>query len=283
MLARQAGASGASGAFVPPTAMKVTHRPLVKGPSQVQPGDIFLYGPDKWGIHHAVMSIGQMSPAPHAAQLIWNEIPEVRGMDIYCCETVESTRALQGREIFWYVARSFFARDPRNGEAVIVGDMGKDSDVLEFHHEPWKVKMLMHPLRSGHGGPAFDAHAFQHALKVAATTSQRWSLKTAVRGLISRRESQGLDPDDYSTPQARAAMLEDLQMRWEKRPICTSVAIMVWQRYFMLVSSHGPDATDVAAQHILRWMPLLSDKTLPSAMIKELSKCGWVMRGNIDA
>lgn len=225
-----------------------------------------------------------MSPDPHAAQWIWSDIHEVRGMDIYSCDTVESTRHLQGREIFWYVARSYFARDPRTGETVVVGDKGKDSDVLEFHAEPVKVKMLAHPLRSGHGGPSFDVHAFQRALEISATTSQRWSLNTAVRGMLSRRQTQGLDPDDYSTQQSRFAMLEDLQKRWEKRPICTSVAIMVWQRYFMLVSGgQGYDAADIAARHILRWMPLLSDKTLPSALIKELSKCGWVMRGNLDA
>lgn len=275
MLARNAPVAGVgktSAFFAPPTAK----------PSQVQPGDIFLCGPDRWGIHHVIMSIGQMKRDPQAAQWIWGEMHEVRGFDIFSCETIESSGHLHGKDVVWYVSKNFFARDSATGEAVQVADMARDSGTLEFQAEPVKVKMLMHPLRPGHGGPTFDAQAFGKALEVSATNSKKWSLKTAVKGMMHRRDCEALDPVKYSTPQSRVALLDDLEKRWELRPICTSVAIMVWQRYFKLVSGHGPEAADVAAQHILRWMPLLSDKTLPSALIKELSKCGWVLRGNLD-
>jgi len=254
-------------------------------PMQVQPGDIFLCGPDRWGIHHVVMSIGQMRPAPEAGPMLVQDMPELRNMDIFSCETIESTHSslTTGQEIVWYASKNFFARNRVTGEAVILGDIGRGSDTLEWFEQPIKVKLLMHPLRPGHGGPAFDPRAFQQALEISARASQHWSIRTAVNGIMNRRELQGLDPNDYPDAQSRSALMHDLQKRWEKRPICTSVAIMVWQRYFALSSGPGPQGIDTAVQQILRWMPLLSDKTLPSALIKELSKCGWVMRGNLDA
>lgn len=284
MLARNSVQS----AFAPPTSdMRSTQQSMAKGPSGVLPGDIFLCGPDKWGIHHVVFCIGQMRPDPRAAQWIMAEMPEMpelAGMDIFSCETIESTRALKGKEIVWYVATAFFARNRQTGEAVIVADIDRGSNQMAIWAEPVKVKLLMHPLRPGHGGPAFNPQAFQKALEVSAEVSKHWSLKTAVKGIMSRNNKKNaLDPDDYPTPESRLALLQDVERRWELRPICSSVAIMVWQRYCKLISGNGPQAADVAAQHILNWMPLLSDKTLPSALIKELSKCGWVMRGNLDA
>lgn len=78
------------------------------------------------------------------------------------------------------------------------------------------------------------------------------------------------------------ALLKELKGRWNQKPICTSVAIQVWQRYFKFDAGEGPAAADKAAQNILRFMPVLSDRTLPSALIKMLSTCGWQLRGNID-
>lgn len=273
---------GAGHGFMPPTAPRPSHHQEY-GPNMVQPGDIFLCGPDKWGIHHCVMSIGQMRPSYQSCQAIIKEMPELGGMDFFSCDTIESSRTLKGQEIIWYPAKSYFARNRQTKEAFLVADVGIGTDTLVLCAEPVKVKLLMHPLRSGHGGPAFDLQAFRKALEVSAEASQHWSIKTAVQGFMTRRESQGLDPKAYPDPQSRIALMQDLEKRWKMRPICTSVAIMVWQRYFQFISGSGPEATDVAAQHILRWMPLLSDKTLPSALIKELCKCGWMMRGNLDA
>jgi len=222
-----------------------------------------------------------MRPAdPEMDDCIKQDMQEVRGMDVFCCETIESTRAVQGKQIVWYAALTFFARNRKTGEAFMVADIARGSSTLELEAEPVKVKLLMHPMRPGHGGPTFNPQAFQEALQMAAETSKHWSLRTAVKGFLNRRDAEGMDPDDYSDSQARATLLEDLERRWDMRPICTSVAIMVWQRYFKIVGSKN---SDEAAKLILRWMPLFSDKTLPSALVKELSKCGWIVRGNLDA
>jgi hypothetical protein len=275
--------------FVPPTAdvgTRNAYQANPQGPSKVQPGDILLVGPDRWGIHHVVLSTGHMRPDPETGKMLKQEMPELRGTDIYSCQTIESTHAslTSGKEIVWYVAKSYIARNRVTGEAMLVADIADGEDTLEFFEKPVQVKMLMHPCRPGHGAPPFDKSAFAQALEVCAQTSKAWSIKTAVNGILKRRDLQALDPEAYPDAASRAALLEGMKKRWETRPICTSVAIMVWQRYFMLssIGSSRAEATDIAAQNILRWMPLLSDRTLPSGLIKELSKCGWVMRGNLD-
>jgi len=71
--------------------------------------------------------------------------------------------------------------------------------------------------------------------------------------------------------------MEDLRARRSRKPICSSVAIQVWQQYFELVCGSGPQGVDLAARQILRWMPLYSDATTPSALLKALSKRGWIL------
>merc|ERR1712100_383111 len=67
------------GVFLPPTSdVAAAYPELTKGPGKVQPGDIFLCGPDKWGIHHCVLSIGQMRPDIKGAKLIKDQMPELQ-------------------------------------------------------------------------------------------------------------------------------------------------------------------------------------------------------------
>lgn len=256
---------------------------------RVSPGDIILCGPDKWGIHHVVLSIGNLRPDPEAGQVItqaWiheGGLPagiDPRATDIFILRTIESTRALRGQDISWYPAKTFFARDRRTGEAWMVGDIpigSMKSNVIETTPSPVPVKLLFHPLRPGCGGPPFQLEVFRTALGESAKVSRKWGLATALRGMRAKRES--LDPQQYPDPRSREVLMAELRESWDRDPICASVAIKVWQRYFDLAAG-GND--DVAAQFILRFMPLIADQTWPSAMIKNLSKCGWVMRGNLD-
>merc|ERR1711862_166043 len=124
--------------------------------------------------------------------------------------------------------------------------------------------------------------AFKQSVDACSQTSRAWSIATGARGFFNRRNNScRLQNENYPDPASRRELLDELHKRWENRPICTSVVIMVWQKYFEMIAGKGPQATDAAIQNILRFMPLLSDKTLPSALIKELSTCGWVIRGNL--
>merc|ERR1719188_1180161 len=147
--------------------------------------------------------------------------------------------------------------------------------------EPLPVKILLHPLRRGHGGPPFVPWAFEQAVQRGAATSQAWGLGTALWAITSGQEC--LDPADYPDPASRAALLRDLHKCWASQPICTSVPILVWQTYFEIAcSGAGVQGLNLAVQHILEWVPLLSDQTTPSGLLQALTKRGWILRGNLD-
>jgi len=251
--------------------------PVRSSPLNVKVGDILCCGPDAWGIHHLMLVISAMEPDPEAFEFLHLE----NSLEAWSCETIECTRNRVGPNgAAWFSTRTFFSRDRATSAAALVGCLETGTLNIELFETPVPVKLLMHPLRKGHGGPTFDVEAFQEAVKLSTDVSQRWGLATAIKGLFTRALGQDcLDPDDYSTAEEREELLEKLSTSWSSSPICSSVVIVVWQYYFKLACS-SPDA---AAQQILRWIPLLSDKTMPSVLLKVLTKLGWVLRGNLDA
>jgi len=251
--------------------------------SSLMAGDILLFGPDRWGIHHIVLCCGPLMPAEPevAARVIQNE-PDLVETELFSCSTIESQRQLKGEEFPWYPACTILARRRLSGEITVVADVSDSSTgspTLTHCSPPVPAKALLHPLRPGgtSAGPPFDAASFREAVRRCAETSKKWSRMTAVTAITARRD--GLDPQDYVDAEARAALLEDLRQSWDRRPICSSVAIKVWQTYFELAS----DGADAAVQAILRWMPVLSDKTAPSALLKTLSTHGWVLLGSLES
>lgn len=253
-------------------------RQIRRSPSNVMAGDIICCGPDRWGIHHLILVISAMEPDQEALPFLYAD----KDSEVWSCETIECTQTRVGREVPWFRTRTFYVRDPSTGAAAMAGSLEPGTLNIESFETPVPVKLLMHPLRKGYGGPPFDAKAFSQAVQRSAVVSQRWGLATAIKGLFAREES--LDPDNYPMPELRRKLMEELTARWSSKPICSSVVIMVWQNYFKIACrSAGAGGDDLAAQHILRWMPLLSDKTMPSVLLKVLTKLGWVLRGNIDA
>lgn len=251
------------------------------GPLGVGPGDVIACGPDAWGIHHVVLVCSDLRPDPRAGQLL--EVP--LGKDTFACQIIECTRGQVGTHSAWHPATTFYARDRRTGVATIVGQMEPGTHVIDHVPEPVPVKVLLHPLRAGRGGPAFDAKAFDQAVLNSAVVSQRWGLSTALKAMVGSQES--LRPEDYSNAQQRRRLLSELKARWSSLPICSSVIIMVWQYYFLIaaqIAAEDPGyADDIAVRRILRWMPLFADETVPSTLLKVLTKHGWLLRGNLDA
>jgi hypothetical protein len=241
-------------------------------------GDIFLCGPDKWGIHHAVLSCDKMDLADSdIADMIREDCDLSSDMDIFSCTTVEVTREYEGIDFPWYKAQSFFACDS-SGRLLQVADIADGTDTIQCNEEPVPSKLLLHPLRRERqgAGPKFDPDLFASTIELCARNSQSWSKKTALKAITARRKS--LDPEDYKSTESRAKLMADLRSRWEQRPICSSVAILVWQRYFELSSGTGRKGENLAVEQILRWMPVFNDTTAPSALVNVLSTCGWVLR-----
>merc|ERR1719492_645270 len=111
---------------------------------EVTAGDIFLFGPDRWGIHHAVLSRGRM----RAAQLDIVEFLELpAGAEVFQCLTIESTQSRQGEDTDCYPATTYFQRV--DGETVVVADLATGSDELQVADPPVALKVLLHPLCDG--------------------------------------------------------------------------------------------------------------------------------------
>mmetsp|Transcript_56060 Transcript_56060/g.103743 ORF Transcript_56060/g.103743 Transcript_56060/m.103743 type:complete len:560 (-) Transcript_56060:79-1758(-) len=250
-------------------------------PSHIMPGDIFLCGPDKNGIHHVVLCCGPVRLSEEHREVL----EATRSEQVFVCQTIESTHLEEGRTTCWYPCRSLFKRSLKTGETRLVGDVDNETGQVTLAETEYPVKVLLHPLRRGHGGPEFDASAYWSAIKISAETSKSWGIKTGLKATVlntvkDRRE--GLNPDDYPDQESRHALMKSLRKRRVENPICSSVAIMVWQLYFELTSGTGKEGEDLAAQSILRWMPCVSNLTAPSAMVKILTKRGWVLRPDFD-
>lgn len=247
----------------------------------IMAGDILLCGPDRWGIHHVVLVCSPARHDPMAAEILGTDTDQ----DIFSCMTIESSHEIQGRHIPWYAGRSFYARNRVTGIARHVGDMETGTRTIHPVVDSSPVKVLLHPLRPGHGGPPFIAKIFRDATQKCALVSKNWGLNTALSAFTSRQQTT-LTVDRYPDVDSRRALLDELRERWTRPPICSSVAIMVWQKYFLLACGCEDDlftsASDVAVQLILQWIPAFSHQTMPSMLVKILTGSGWILRGGLD-
>mmetsp|Transcript_43308 Transcript_43308/g.137731 ORF Transcript_43308/g.137731 Transcript_43308/m.137731 type:complete len:385 (-) Transcript_43308:114-1268(-) len=243
----------------------------------IMPGDIFLCGPDKHGIHHVVLARGGLHPADED---MVNMLDLEPGMEVYACQTIESTQASVGDETWWYPTETLLQRDPYTGAASLVGDLPPNSTCIEVAMEPVPVKVLLHPLRQRGGDPEFDEEAFEEVIQASAEQSQKYAKRTAVHSfLLSNVKLGAIDARDYPTPESREALLEKIHQSWEQRPICASVAVKCWQRYLEAVSD-GPEET---VERILDLMPHWCHRSTPSLMVSTLTNHGWVLLNSFDA
>mmetsp|Transcript_15855 Transcript_15855/g.50745 ORF Transcript_15855/g.50745 Transcript_15855/m.50745 type:complete len:388 (-) Transcript_15855:195-1358(-) len=243
----------------------------------VMPGDIFLCGPNKFGIHHVVLARGELQPAePEYYDILGTE----PGMELYSCETIESTQGDIGETTWWFPTRTFYQRNPSTGDIVLVADHPPDSDVVSAATEPVPMKILLHPLRGESGQEELDLEAFEEVVQEAAEESRKYGKRTAVKSFLESFAHKGtIDSADYPTAEKREQLMEKIRKTWDARPICASVAIQCWQKYF--------DATceepEEAAQWILQVMPHWCDKSTPSLMVTTLTQHSWVLLDNFDA
>jgi len=242
-------------------------------------GDILFVGPDRWGIHHVVLCRSPLNPAEtDVKEKVSQQHPNTMTGDILCCQTIESTRPHNGPNSAWYPALSVFVRWHTTGELEQLGDIGEGSRTFNVNTELMPVKPLLHPFRPNVAGLGFDGELFQAATRVCAAESQKWSKMTAIRALSAKRAA--INQADFADARSRQDLMQDIRKRWNKKPICSSVAIQVWQKYIEMLFSGSAESTDLAAQQILRWMPVYSDQTTPSMLMKVLSQCGWMLLGN---
>eukprot|EP00928_Gymnodinium_smaydae_P082036 TRINITY_DN6546_c0_g1_i1.p1 TRINITY_DN6546_c0_g1~~TRINITY_DN6546_c0_g1_i1.p1 ORF type:complete len:447 (-),score=74.75 TRINITY_DN6546_c0_g1_i1:144-1484(-) len=246
---------------------------------EVLPGDMFFCGPDILGIHHVVLATSELVPEPEVGSYL--DIPP--GMEVWGCDTIESVQDCRGDRFEWYPARSYFGRDPFGPGAFLVADMPQRRGDIEAI-EPLPLKLLLSPLRKTLGGPGLNEEAFAQAVRQGEESSKAYSYATrvsmGVAYLLQQASLQqaSLDPRLFPSPRERAELLRLLERTWAEPPICSSVPVQTWQRYLL----NAIDDRDLAAQAILRYMPLLSNNVLPATLVKELTKRGWVLKDSIE-
>merc|ERR1719433_360246 len=210
-----------------------------------------------------------------AAQLDIVEFLELpAGAEVFQCLTIESTQSRQGEDTDWYPATTYFQRV--DGETVVVADLATGSDELQVADPPVALKVLLHPLRDGR----FNHQAFSKAVDWGSETARKYGKNQAVKAWLAQALNNGkadvLTAEAFPDEESRADLLEDLHTSWGKRPICSAVCIKVWQMYFEL-QGRSAGQLDEAVQEILRWMPVYSDKTTPGALLRALTRHGWVL------
>uniref|UniRef100_A0A7S1AFN9 Uncharacterized protein n=1 Tax=Noctiluca scintillans TaxID=2966 RepID=A0A7S1AFN9_NOCSC len=237
----------------------------------VLPGDIFFFGPDRLGTHHVVVVRSPLRTDSNP--LMYEKLPA--GYVLMSCETVEATQGNRSENMNWYLSRVYMALGPA-GSLEVVGEWAHGQKTVCTFEEHLPVKVLLHPLRAGFGGPELDPQVFETVVTQAAEESRPYGWRTAVKAFAGRK---ALNPQSVQSKEQRAKLLQELQKRWKAQPICSSVAIIVWQKYFLEKSREADPSfgEDLAVQQILRYMPVYCDNTTPSSLLKTLTSCGWVL------
>lgn len=157
-------------------------------------------------------------------QDVWPSAPGVS--ELWCVPTVESTRREQGLhevETVLYV-------DPQSRKLMIAGEVGLDGEVCSAEPEQCIVWQSPEEVRS-----ELRVDLMQEVLKDMRASQANWSVATGLKAVF---KAAGVTVGKCSIK-----TLEELRSCWRKPPICTSVAIAFWQRYFEKLALHSASTT----------------------------------------
>eukprot|EP00746_Dinoflagellata_sp_MGD_P157157 gnl/MRDRNA2_/MRDRNA2_86121_c0_seq2.p1 gnl/MRDRNA2_/MRDRNA2_86121_c0~~gnl/MRDRNA2_/MRDRNA2_86121_c0_seq2.p1 ORF type:complete len:364 (+),score=48.65 gnl/MRDRNA2_/MRDRNA2_86121_c0_seq2:514-1605(+) len=246
------------------------------GVPPIEMGDVIFAGPDGWGIHHIILVTGWLEHSPHFN----GEVGAHPHAEVYCFECIESTSHDSGPDSAWVPTLKLCYVDPNTREIYCQGEIVEGTKFLGYFDPPRQLKVLQQPFRFNASELPFDHNLFLEAVNDQKINSKKWSLATAVQALVAdrtNRESYHIEKYE-DDPEARALLLEKIERSWTRKPICSSVAIAVWQCYLLsawTAAAPGPEGEDKAVEDILRWIPLICGRAAPYDLMKTLSKCGW--------
>jgi len=257
----------------------------------IDTGDILLSGPNEWGIHHVILARSPLMPALEAMELgvVDKDTPVFYVNAIESSDVNHETAHPQVSTAFsgigegsaisagWRSATYFVVAAPVTAELQLVGSQTEGCNTLKVFRPFNTAKILQHPLRADRGGPKLNTVAFEQAVVMLQNTSKQWSLKTALSALPNNITSGNakMEVAAISDAKSSAALMDQIRRSWETPPICSSVAIAVWQCYFCCAVKVQAQADDVAIQDILRYMPVRCGLAMPSELVKSLGHCGW--------
>lgn len=203
--------------------------------------------------------IRQSCPEAHELLEIW---PSEEVCELWKVRTIDSNRADIG---FTEVDRILFV-DRKTSRLTICGEISLNGELSATEHEVVEIWQSPFEIRS-----SLRPDLMFECVQQMYNFEQRWSEFTAMRAVF---KSARIFREDSSES------LTKTQACWTQKPICTSVAVTFWQRYFCkLAELQGPtvDAWDL----ILRWMPLKADRVLPGDLTSVLREVGWACITNI--
>lgn len=190
-------------------------------------------------------------------------------MQLWEVPFVESTRAVGGLHegnLLLYVEQP-------SGTIKIAAEISRDGSCYPCESEPvelWQSPLQLRELIRKNSSQALVAETLSEMRKEMAFSN--WSELTAVKAALM---GSSLDRNAENTK--ALAMIRD---SWNAMPICTSVAIVFWQRLLcklapLLNFGAQQSLSDLSLSLIHKWMPVRADRSLPNDMLTALSKSGW--------
>jgi len=258
----------------------------------LEQGDIVLVGPTDWGIHHVLLVTSTLTQDPDMLQILKEE-PEASHLEwephhqLWYAYTIECTQAVQGDDTWWYPTKTYFKRDPMTGDAHAVADW-PDGQAVSVSDRELPFKLLLHPLRPSFGGVGVDQALFSNVVEFSAGLAQKYGKQVAVQAWLQARVARAqkkfgiknrVTLEEYNTPEKREELMEYYELTWKEPPICASVAIKVWQRYFKAMHSKSRDNAMI---DIINYMPCWCHRSSPSQMTKDLVACGWLLVDSLE-
>jgi len=175
-------------------------------------------------------------------------------------QTMESTRGAEGL----HSATLLLHTDSATGELTAVGEVNSRGELVSLDCQTVEVWQPPELLRA-HINPDL----MQEVIGDMKAREASWSFATAARALLA--------PSWMGQHYDAALVLQEARRCWKAKPICTSVVISFWQRYFCRAAQKGAFCGSGSADLILRWMPVKADRTLPGELLTSLLRCGWRM------
>lgn len=244
----------------------------------IAPGDIFFTREDATAfmrigtaggfLGHVLQIIGKprcllQGQAEVHVQSVWPAGVE----KMWFVKTLESTRDAEGL----YEADSLFYVDSATERMILLGREDETGTLKVTTGEEVEVWHAPDCLRSN-----FRISLMKEVLTEMKACNSSWSLTTAVRAVFFSGMMGHLSE--------KGQLLSDISSSWTVEPICTSIAIIFWQRYLSKLAEDpffdcrlptGASVNAKAVNLIQLFMPLRADRVLPGKLQTTLTQCGW--------
>lgn len=201
--------------------------------------------------------------------------PQGKVEEIYQVPVIESTRSTEGiheTDLLLYV-------EPKSGRIFLHGEVDRSGTISGFNlDKPDVVELWQCPSELRDTSCRDLKEAVIDEMK---ENQANWSWYTAVRALLlpAAMESQ---PSALASQveSNREELLREFQDCWKSAPICSSLPVIFWQRYFCKLSQRGHalqlfEDTTSPIHLIMKYMPLKADRVLPGDLLSFLRSSGW--------